>query len=194
MEAYNLKNYQVTLSKTVPRALAYGTYYDVLAEADADRTPTKAEFRQMLQGLLAERCNLTLHREMKETPVYALLVGRNGPKFKESAPGEHWISNHGVNGRNQNISLVKASMASLADDIQGSFGLDRPVVDKTGLTGAYTIHLEATPEFAMNRGAPQPRDTSIFTAVQEQLGLRLESRKAQIEVFVVDHIDKPSEN
>jgi uncharacterized protein (TIGR03435 family) len=78
MEAYNLKNYQVMLSKTVPRSLAYGTYYDVLAKADADRNPTKAEFRQMLQGLLAERCNLTLHREMKEMPVYALLVACRG--------------------------------------------------------------------------------------------------------------------
>ncbi|MFZ0591354.1 MAG: TIGR03435 family protein [Bryobacteraceae bacterium] len=193
-EAYKLKNYQLMLSGPVPRTVAYDTYYNVVAKAEGDRTPTKSEFRQMLQTLLAERCNLEVHREMKEIPVYALVVGKNGPKFKESAAEANWVSNHGVNGRNQTITLVKAAMESLADDIQGSFGVDRPVVDKTGLTGAYTIKLEATPERVSSRGDAEPGELSVFTAVQEQLGLRLESQRAQIEILVVDHIDKPSAN
>lgn len=193
-EAYNLKTYQVELAKAVPRNLAFGTYYNVLAKAEGNRARTKPEFRSLLQNLLKERCGLQVHRTMKEMSVYALVVGKNGPKFKESGPDANWISNHGVNGRNQNITLVKASMESLADDIQSSFGINRPVIDGTGLTGEYTIKLEATPEFVLSRGDPQPSDVTIFTAIQRQLGLKLKSQNANIEVLIVDHIDKPSAN
>jgi uncharacterized protein (TIGR03435 family) len=71
--------------------------------------------------------------------------------------------------------------------------VDRPVVDKTGLTGTYDIKMEATPGFTINND-PDLRDISVFTAVQEQLGLRLEAQKAMVEVLVVDHVEKPSEN
>ena len=193
-EAYSLKDYQVILSRSVPQSLASGTYYNVVAEAAEDRTPTKAEFREMLQTLLTERCDLRVHREKKEMPVYALVVGRNGPKFKESAPQAASMANQTVNGRNQNLILLKTSMESLADSIEGRFGVDRPVLDKTGLTGTYTIQLEATPEYVINHGDPETGDLSIFTAVQNQLGLKLEPQKGQIEILVIDHIDKPSEN
>ena len=189
MEAYNLKNYQVTFAASVPQP-DY-TYYDIVAKAEGNGAPTRNEFRQMLQTLLAERFNLKVHREMKEMPVYALVVGKNGPKFKESAPDATFVSNHGVNGRNQNMTLSKATMESVADDIRNF--LDRPVVDKTWLTGTYDVKMEATPGFTINND-PDLRDISIFTAVQEQLGLRLEAQKAMVEVLVVDHVEKPSEN
>lgn len=83
-------------------------------------------------------------------------------------------------------------MSDLATAIQ-DFGVDRPVVDATGLSGAYDIRIEATPEFRINRD-PELGDISIFTAVQEQLGLRLEARKAPIEIMAVDHFEKPSAN
>jgi uncharacterized protein (TIGR03435 family) len=196
LEAYNLKNYQVSLG---PAIALSDTYYDVVAKAEGDGSPTKAEFRQMLQALLAERFKFKFHREMKDIPVYALVVGKTGPKFRESIPealeaaGATPVNLHGVNGRNQNITMSEASMESVADFIMNGLFADRPVLDKTGLTGKYNIKLEATPEFRMNNN-PQPEDVSLFDAVQQQLGLRLESQKAGIEVLVVDHIEKPSEN
>ncbi len=192
-EAYSLKNYQVALAESRARPVVYDTYYNIVARAEGDGTPTKGEFRQMLQRLLEERFNLKSHREMKELPVYALIVGKNGPKFKESSPDAGVISKHGVNGRNQTITLAKATMGSLADDIRGDFGIDRPILDKTGLTGTYDIKLEATPEFRINRGSTS--DTiSVFTAVREQLGLKLEPEKGPVEVLVIDHVERPSED
>jgi uncharacterized protein (TIGR03435 family) len=75
----------------------------------------------------------------------------------------------------------------------GSFVTDRPVIDRTGLTGTYKLRIEATPEFRIN-GNPQPDDLSIFTAVQEQLGLKLEPSTAPVDILVIDSAQKPSEN
>jgi uncharacterized protein (TIGR03435 family) len=191
-EAYDLKPDQLSFAASVSRPDG-DIYYDIAAKAEGDATPKRGEFRQMLQTLLAERFHLKVHREMKEMPVYALVVGKNGPKFKESSPDAAFVSNHGVNGHNQTITLSKATMESLADDIRGGFAVDRPVVDRTGLTGTYDLKMEASPEGRINR-APEPGDISIFTAVQQQLGLRLEPRKEPLEILVVDHIEKPSEN
>jgi uncharacterized protein (TIGR03435 family) len=193
MEAYNLKNYQLALPKTPARAAEADTFYNIAAKAEGDGNPTKDEFRRMLQTLLVERFHLKFHREMKELPVYALVLGKNGPKFKESAPNAAFSGFHGVNGRNQNVTLTKASSEMVAGEIQNYFMVDRPVLDQTGLTGSYDIKLEATPEFRIN-GDPQPGDVSIFTAVQETLGLKLEARKADIEVMVVDRIEGATEN
>ena len=146
-EAYDLKDYQVTLAESQARPMVYETYYNIAAKAEGDGTPTRGEFRQMLQTLLDQRFNLKFHYAMKEMPVYALVVGKNGPKFKESAPNKEFSGYVGVNGRNQYMTLVKATMESLADDISGSFAIDdRPIVNETGLTGTYDIKLEATPE------------------------------------------------
>ena len=73
------------------------------------------------------------------------------------------------------------------------FGVGRPVVDRTGLAGAYDFKLEATPEYRLNRD-PDAADLSIFTAVQQQLGLKLEPQRAAVDVLVVDHVEKPSQN
>jgi uncharacterized protein (TIGR03435 family) len=167
--------------------------YDIAAKAEGDGSPTRAEFRPMLQTLLAERFNLKFHRETRAMPVYALVVGKNGPKFKESAPDAPRVANFGVNGRNQNMTLTQATIDTVADTIKGIFFVDRPVLDKTGLTGKYDIKLEATPEFRINNN-PQPDDISVFDTIEQQLGLKLEPQKANVEVLVVDHIEKPSEN
>jgi uncharacterized protein (TIGR03435 family) len=84
-------------------------------------------------------------------------------------------------------------MAQLAESIPGAVLADRPVIDKTGLTGKYDIHLEATLYIRVN-DSPQPDDLSVFDAIQQQLGLKLEAQKLPMEVLVVDHVDKPSEN
>jgi len=191
--AYDLKNYQLADSPAL--ATAGETMYDIVAKAEGDDAYKPQEFRQMLQALLADRFKLKVHREMREMPVYALVLGKNGPKFKESAPESNFSGHHGVNGRNQSMTLTKATMQHVTEGLQGY--VDRPVVDNTGLTGTYDIKFEATPAFRLNRNPDQPSepgDISAFTAVQEQLGLKLEARKAKIEVLVVDHVEKPSEN
>ena len=188
MEAYGLKRYQISYAASVRRP-DQPEYYDIAAKAEGSDTPTRAEFRQMLQALLTDRFKLAVHREVRETPVYALVVGKNGPKFRESKPESVLKRTHGVNGRTQYMDYVQATMEMVADGID----VDRPVIDKTGLTGNYDIRLEATPEFRIHNN-PQPDDLSIFDAIQQQLGLRLEAQKAGIEVLVVDHIEKPSAN
>lgn len=194
MEAYNVRNYQVSFDRSnVGSDGDVNTYYDISAVADGNDSPTRDQFRQMMQALLADRFKLKFHRETKEMPVYALVVAKGGPKFKPSAPEAIPSGHFGVNGRNQNMVLTKASMNSLAEGINNILFPNRPVIDKTGLTGTYDLTLEATPEFRITRN-PQLGDLSVFDAVQEQLGLKLESQKANIEVLVVDHMERPSEN
>jgi uncharacterized protein (TIGR03435 family) len=187
--AYDLKNYQFASSPAL--SALNNAYYDILAEADGDTTPTKAEFRQMLQSLLADRFKLLMHHEMRELPVYDLVVGKNGRKFKESAADAAFSGTVGLDGRNQTITLSKATMGMVADELQGY--ADRPIVDKTGLTGTYDIKIEAMPGFWLN-GNSDRGDISVFAAVQDQLGLKLVPQKAMVDVVVVDHLEKPSEN
>ena len=189
-EAYGLKGYQVSLSEANSNG---DVYYDIAAIAEGDAAPSKSEFRLMLRTLLAQRFNLKFHFETKELPVYALIVGRNGPRFKKSAPDASDAALIGVHGRNQTITIPRESMESLAEDIANSFFVDRPVVDRTGLIGTYDIKLEATPEFRIDRNS-EPEDIRVFTAVQEQLGLKLEPAKAAVQILVIDHIESPSEN
>ncbi len=190
--AYNLKNYQL---KGPPSSSPIGdTMFDIVAKAEGDGTRTIEEFRQILQALLVDRFKLVIHREMREMQVYALVVGKNGPKLKESAMDADPMGHLGVIGRNYQITRPKASMDDVVDAVANSF-LDRPVVDRTRLTGTYELKLTFTPDIPSNRrGEPEPSDISIFTAVQEQLGLKLEPQKAQIEVVVIDHVEPPTEN
>ena len=189
--AYDLKAYQVVPGS--PNMPLYD-FYDVVAKAAGDRAPTRSEFRQMLQSLLAGRFQLKFHREMKEMPVYALVVGPRGSKLKPSAPDASAVGRMMVDGRNYVVTRPKATMDDIVGAITNSF-LDRPVIDHTGLTGTYELKLTFTPDISSNRrGEPDPSDISIFTAVQEQLGLKLEPQKAMVEILVVDHIEKPSDN
>jgi uncharacterized protein (TIGR03435 family) len=193
-EAYNLKNYQVSLPRSSARAAEYQTVYNVVGKAEEGDTPTRDEFRGMLQTLLAERFRLKFHREMREIPVFALVVGKNGDKLRETPAGTTDSGGAiGVNGRNQTMTLKRATLAVVASGIESISLLDRPVVDETGLSGYYDVKLEATPEFRIS-GDSQPGDVSVFTAVQETLGLRLEPRKAQVQVLVVDQVEKPAAN
>lgn len=197
MEAYNVKDYQVTFAPAAapPSGGEYHTaYYDIEAKGEGDHVRTRDEFRPMLQTLLADRFKLRVHREMKRIPAYVLLVGRGGPKFKESPPDATESAQIGVNGRNQIITASKTGMDELAKMIPTVFFVDRPVVDSTGLAGAYDFKIEATPESRMMGNDPDLRNIGIFTAVQQQLGLKLESQKVMIEVLVVDHVEKPSPN
>ncbi|MGA2574710.1 MAG: M56 and DUF3738 domain-containing protein [Bryobacteraceae bacterium] len=178
-----------------------------------------AQVRLMLQSLLADRFKLTLHHESKELPIYALLVAKSGPKLHESAaapddagpPGplapdgpqpRHSIR---MSGRGD-LSVSAENLDMFADLLSHQFG--RLVVNQTGLKGSYDFTLKWTPDegqgqkMALPGGGP-PRDATpppdasgptIFTALQEQLGLKLESQKGPVDMLVIDHVERPSEN
>ncbi len=190
-EAYGLKSYQ--LSGTFPREPEY-TFYDIVAKAEGDGPRTRSEFRLMLQSLLVERFKLQVHREQKEMDVYALLVGRNGSRLKRSAPDAGTRVYVGVSGRNQTINAESTTMDALTHDLTVFVPGMLPVLDRTGLTGTYSVKFEATPAFRLLSGEPQPNDISVFEAIQDQLGLKLERQKAKVEVLVVDRVDKPTAN
>ena len=193
MWAYDLKNYQVDSPPAVYSPVG-DTMYDILAKAEDGPPPAKAVFRQMLQALLAERFKLQVHWETRNMPVYELVVGKNGSKMKESAPGAVRSGHYGVKGRNYDVTLTGADMSDIVDAVSNSF-LDRPVVDKTSLTGTYEVKLVYTPATSSNQnGEPSLDDVSIFQAVQDQLGLKLEPRTGGVRTLVVDHVEKPSVN
>jgi uncharacterized protein (TIGR03435 family) len=188
--AYDLKGFQVT--GTGPLFQDGDTRWDIMAKAEGDSMPTRAEFRQMLRTLLADRFQLKVHREMREMPVYALVVGMNGSKLKEGALDAEPSGYFHQKGRNLEITLTKASASDLVDAIGNAF-LDRPVVDNTGLTGTYNVNLTYTPDIKAN-SEPDLSDINVFQALEEQLGLRLEKRKQPVDVLVVDRVEKPSAN
>jgi uncharacterized protein (TIGR03435 family) len=149
----------------------------------------------MLRTLLADRFQLQLHRETKDLPVYALVVGKNGPKLMEGAADTKFsniqasTSRHGIR-----MTATHETMGQLAGQIGIYAG--RPILDMTGLTGSYDFKLEWVQE---NPGAVSPdasdlSGASLLEAVQDQLGLKLEARKSHMEILVIDRAEKPSEN
>jgi len=165
--------------------------YDVIAKAPEGAK--EDEQPAMLQTLLADRFKLRAHRETRETSVYAIVVAKNGPKFQ---PVEGGANDGGVSSSAGHMTAHKIPMARLATFLGSARAqLDRPVVDMTGLQGVFDLNLvwePDRPERAKNDGESGP---SLFTALQEQLGLKLESRKAPVEILVVDAVEKtPTEN
>jgi uncharacterized protein (TIGR03435 family) len=149
----------------------------------------------MIRNLLADRFHLEFHRESRELPVYALLAGKNGPKLAEGTAGRGRTSSSP--GK---IVVENALMRNFVESL--TRWVDLPVVDMTGLKSTYSFTLEWTPDHAPSEhepGGPAVSEAtagpSIFTAIQEQLGLKLEPRKAPMEVLVIDRADKvPTEN
>jgi uncharacterized protein (TIGR03435 family) len=254
MNAYGVKGFQISGPGWLD-----SERYDIVAKVP--RGATKEQFMVMLQNLLAERFKLTLHREKKNLPMYALVVGKNGPKLKESvedpAPKEgdapkaggpaddplagaamrklavgrdgFPVLPPGAGRAGTMISLMSgnAHMAANGQSIAGlaemlSNQLDLPVVDMTGLTGKYDFTLTYAPEGGAGLrlpagiappppAAPAPGEggggmpaasapdtqssPNLFTALQEQLGLKLEQRKGPVDLLVIDHLEKaPVEN
>jgi len=145
----------------------------------------------MLQGLLAERFKLVFHRETKTISTFVLEVAKNGPKLEKAEAGEA-----GTNTSTSNTGITIAAHNTDMDSFAKILArrTDRPVINRTGLDGIYNFKLEWIPERtgpvddAALEGAP------LFTAIQAQLGLRLRSQKAPVEILVVDHVEKPSAN
>jgi uncharacterized protein (TIGR03435 family) len=168
--------------------------YDVVAKVPPGAT--KEQVNVMLQNLLADRFKLRVHAETKELPLYELVVGRSGSKLKDSDPNASGGRSPRFVGRNYVVTNPKATMAELVEVINAFAFLDRLVVDRTRMTGTYDLKFTYTPDTPGNRKRePNPNDISIFTAVQEQLGLRLEAKTGPVDVLVVDQGEKtPTEN
>ena len=174
-------------------------HFDIVALTPGDVRPTRMEQMTMLRGLLTERFRLAFHREAKEFSIYELQVAKGGAKLKASAaaadvppvvgPGVVYPQKIVMPGRN-------ASMADLVAVMQRAI-LDRPVVDKTGLTGRYDFDLVWAPDETQFGGgvpvasadAPSP---PLFTAMQEELGLKLEATRGMVQALVVDKVERPS--
>lgn len=153
--------------------------------------------RQMLQSLLAQRFQLKVHQETKDQPIYELVVAKGGPKLKEAADGENESERIGRG----TFTATETPIALLIKPLSQVLG--RSIIDKTGLSGSYDFTLQWTPDSGQYRsfgGAPIPDppadsdSVSLFTALQEQLGLKLESAKGPVEMWVIDSAEKPSEN
>ncbi len=264
-QAYDLRDYQISGG---PGWIS-SERYDIVATAGVPNV-TREQMRVLLQSLLAERFNLKVRRESKELPVYALVVGKNGPKLHKTeiqpgsggdatppdpskppdagaAPvmkpagagdGKPLIVSRGAGagsavagggaGVSTSIGVVTrdgvagkpgagwmrmgpgqvhaqgATISTLVMLLSQSLG--RPVIDKTGLTGNYDFDLEFTPDETQRGMGPgggdkgevlppgDPSGPSIYTAIQEQLGLKLESQKGPVEILVIESVDRPSGN
>jgi len=196
-------------------------HYDISAKPD--HAPKPDELPLMLQSLMEDRFQLKFHRETKELPVYALVLARKdgklGPRLIESKEGS--CSQPDLNkppaplepgkppalfcgGMFMSQRSMNASSIPVANIIPMlSRTLGRTIIDKTGLTGKYDISMEWTPDESLALQPPpdapklppaDPAGPSLFTALQEQLGLKLESQKGPVEVFIVDSAERPPEN
>ncbi len=189
-----------------PRAVSGGPgwmesdHFEIEAVTPGDVRPNHDEQRTMLQNLLSERFRLTFHRELKEFSIYELRVAKGGPKLKPSAAP--------ANAPPSVVSMVypgrmamparNVGMGDLVSVMQRAW-LDRPVVDKTGLTGRYDFDLEWAPDETQFGGeiSPAPADSPIpplFTALEQQLGLMLVATRGPVSALTVDRAERPSAN
>jgi uncharacterized protein (TIGR03435 family) len=195
--AWNVKDFQVTGGTNWMDT----ERYDI--DAVAANPFTREEFRAMLQALLTDRFSLAIHREMQDKPGYALVAARNGAKLKP-ATEDPSVQFSRTSSGDRTLKAPGISMAQLAGAL--SMVVGKTVANQTGIEGVFNISLQWTPDPASEpRTAkngeplpPPPPDStpgpSIFTAVQETLGLRLESKRVPVEVIVIDRASRPTEN
>jgi uncharacterized protein (TIGR03435 family) len=196
---YDVQDFQITGG---PRWIGTDRWnVEAKAEGVKDRLPTEQQ-KRMIQALLADRFKLKVHFEKKKmTPAYALVVERSGPRFKDST-GDAGFE---VRVSRGHIALKNARVTALTSQLTRQLG--RQVLDKTNLNGEYDFVLDWTPEAGESSAIPgqpgPPPDLqsagddvkpSIFTALQGQLGLRLQATKAPLDVLIIDRVEKPTEN
>jgi len=163
--------------------------YTIDGVANVEGEPNLKQMQGMYRKLLENRFHLVFHREKRELSVYALRVAKNGPKLERSladpnAPPDSTGGPAGWRFTNNSMAVFAFNMQLIA--------LDKPVVDQTELPGTYDFYLRWTPDGAPTDDPNAP--PGLFTAIQEQIGLKLEPAKAQAEVLVIDKVERPSEN
>ena len=196
MQAYDVKAFQISGGPDWIRT----DRWDITAKAEGvEGRLAKDRLNPMLQALMIDRFQLKIHKEFREMPVYALVVDKKGSKLAVHTTGESEMrTGYG------SLSVKKGAMPGLASWLSQQLG--RVVIDQTGLKIEYDYQLEWTPDPGQGGGEsiglppelPRPRaetnGPSIFTALQEQLGLRLVSQKGPVEIVVIDSVEKPSAN
>ena len=181
--------------------------FDITGKPDVPGMPNVKQLKLMVQKLLTDRFQLTFHREKKELSVYAIAIGKTGAKIAKSEGNPYNLP--GFGGGPRGLNVANATMAEFASMLQANI-LDQPVVDQTGLGAVrYNFTLKWTPDGSQPQlggaatnappNAAPPADNpdappDLFTAFQQQLGLKLESTKASVDVLVIDRIEKPSAN
>jgi uncharacterized protein (TIGR03435 family) len=176
--------------------------FDMEAESDPavdeqlhglDSDAARQQKQRMVQALLADRFGLKVHVETRTLQIYALVVAKGGAKFKASEKSGTTIATNSSKGNVQmTVQGSDHTLALLAEQLGRNLG--RVVVDKTGLDGRFDFTLKYVSDDAVSPIADAPSGPSVFTALQEQLGLKLEPKKGPVEILIVDHIDLPSEN
>lgn len=175
-------------------------HYDIVALTPGADRPSRDQQMAMLRNLLVERFQLKMHREQKELSIYQLEVAKGGPKLRPSAeaPGEPAALISTVYPDHIHMPARNATMAEFASLLQRAV-LDRPVVDKTGLSGHYDFDLDWAPDETQFGGeVPTARSDAqsppFFTAIQQQIGLRIEATKGPVMALVVDSAQRPTAN
>ncbi len=176
--------------------------WDITAKPDTPGQPNGDQLKEMVQKLLADRFALKFHKDQKEMGAYVLTVGKDGPKLKQNASNPNGLPGLFF-GPIGTLHVMNATMQNFTGLMQSAV-LDRPVVDKTGLTGRWDFTLKWTPDDSQFAGMgvkvppPSADDPNpappLFTAIQEQLDLKLEAQKTAVPVLVIDHVDHPSPN
>jgi uncharacterized protein (TIGR03435 family) len=191
--------YSIRLDAAIPGMPRWGDSVPFDIDAKADETTTDAmnkltqreqgnQTQLMLKAILVDRFKLRVHTETREAPVYNLVIAKSGLKLKPTHEGDQpggyysWGSGH--------IQVRGGPIASLVYCLSEGLA-DRTVVDKTGLTANYDIDLHWTPD---DQESTPDAGPTLFTALEEQLGLKLVPSKGPVDKFVIDHVEKPSEN
>jgi len=173
--AWQLKRYQLSGPDWLN---ADDASYDI--EAKTAPGTTQKEIRLMLQTLLAQRLGLRLHRETRTLPIFEIVAAKNGPKLQAASAGAPGGLTARGGRSGVRVDSQRATMAQLAERL--SLDLERPVFDKSGIQGSFAIQLE------WSRG--EGDGPSVFTAIQDQLGLRLQPARGPVEVLVIDHAER----
>jgi uncharacterized protein (TIGR03435 family) len=193
-----------------PRAISGGPawvdsdHFEILAKSPGEVRPSLDEQMAMLRKLVADRFKLSFHRENNELPIYALTVAKGGPRLKETT----LTPDASPEGPPPLVFVVapelvrlpgrSATISELASVLQRA-ALDHPVIDQTGLSARYDFDLEFTPDESLfngmlGKGVENGTKPGLFSALQQQLGLRLEATRGMVSVFVIDQAERPSDN
>ncbi len=166
--------------------------WDVDGVPDVEGEPSMRQLQGLMRKILAERFGLQLHHEQREMPVFALTVAKGGPKMiANTSDPNGWFDQQNGTANGRHVEALKnTSMADLALILQ--FHVDRPVVDQTGLKGRYDLKLQWTVDEAQTTAPDAP--PGLFTAIQDQAGLKLERVKAPADVLVIDAVERPGAN
>ena len=156
---------------------------------DAQKAEQQRQFEERVRGLLADRFQLTVKFETRETAIYALVVAKGGPKLK---PTKDNTGNQGTKSRRGTMTGTGSDPENIAQAL--GYETDKPVLDKTGLKGRFDFQLDWMPDPPAGATTPEISGPSLFTAVQEQLGLKLDAQKVPLPFLIIERAEKPSAN